>query len=423
MDTIAQTLTEHAVPREEVVRRYPGPAGLVSRILGVVPHAWGLFEIWPPALVTYNLSVPALMDVPKIDVGRGIPSERRAMVAHASSRAFGCRYCTAHTAVMGTVIRGPADRPQVMSRVRAVGSDDSASAADQAAIDYAAAVSAMPPALSSAQLDALHRTHDESEAQAVILVAVVMGFLNRSMDAFGTPLETAVRERAGGPLSQEAGWDAGKHDQGDDPVDAGERITVANRLRMLRELPLAIRYERAALADIPSGLEGQRRAATERLGFAPAYLSAVRSGPARRLLAHWLLARLAAPDTAGGLACADRLRLGYRMATAAGNDRLAAHMALAAMTQGVAVAALDQGDPAVMAAADALSGGAGAVPQDVVDALMDAHGPEGVVETVLTASIVTGLHRLVLSMADLPLEEPVAAFLDGPGASLRLEGA
>ena len=38
MPTLVSTLRPHSVSREEIAYRYPGPTGLVSRILGAVSY-------------------------------------------------------------------------------------------------------------------------------------------------------------------------------------------------------------------------------------------------------------------------------------------------------------------------------------------------------------------------------------------------
>ena len=417
MSTIADALAPHAVDRDEVVRRYPGPAGLVSRILGVVPHAWGLLEVWPPALQTYNLSVPSLMDVPRADLGRGLDPETRALVAHATSRAFGCMYCSAHTAIMGTVVRGPADAPSIDTRVGGT----ERSAAEQAALAYATTVGEVPAAVTATHVDALRQHYDAYQVESIILIATVMGFLNRAMDTLGTPLETAVDSAASAALTA-TGWAAGKHAQGTDAPDRDERLRVASRWRMLREVPSAVAYERRALSGIPSRLPAQQELLQSRMGFVPSFVGRVQRGPARRLIVHWLADRLVADGAPHTMPVATKAAGAYVQSHAAGNAVLAAQMAFVANRAGATVADLTavaageppvEGsvDPVAIALAQAASGPAGPVDRGVVDEMVATHGPDGAVEMVLSLAIAAGLHRLTASLPNEGLEAPIEAFV------------
>jgi hypothetical protein len=70
---------------------------LVKVLIGVVPNCDRYLEIWRPGLRTYNLMVPAFVNLPLLLFGRGAPKDVVGLGLYASSRAARCAYCSAHT--------------------------------------------------------------------------------------------------------------------------------------------------------------------------------------------------------------------------------------------------------------------------------------------------------------------------------------
>lgn len=427
VETLEQALRPHAIDRSEVARRYPGPSGLVRRILGVLPHAVSYFEIWPPALVTYNLMVPALLDVPKCDMGMGISPDLRALVAHAASRAFGCRYCTAHTAIMGTVIRGALKTPQISSRVFGVRDLDSLGSAGRIAVEYASAIGPLPSKLTDEHIAELQRVFRADHCEAIVLVAAVMGYLNRYMDALGTVLESAVLNSVDAPLG-ESDWDAGKHfDEALSQTD--EEVARPSRLGLLREIPNAVGYEKDALTKVPKARAGQTALVREAIGFVPYYFDTISRDSARRILAHLWLERLATEGV--DVTAGDKLVVGWIGAKAAGNDVLAAHFAFSAHRAGIDIASLaaamqpprePNASPraAMQALAHAISGSAAAVPPPVIAAMMKHHSPASIIELLLVASATLALHRYTATITPAEYEPEIAAFVSTHREALGL---
>lgn len=429
--TIAQALGTYAVSDNEIIRRYPGPSALVTRILGVLPNAAGLFEIWPPALVTYNLTVPALLDVPKCDMGLGISPELRAMVAHATSQSFGCQYCTAHTAIMGTLVRGPLNGLRISGRVVTVRAPGELHKPERLAVTYARAVATVPNQLTPDLEAAMREGHRGDRYEGVALVAAAMGYLNRFMDSLGTPLETAILEAVAGPLG-EGGWDPGKHQpRGSATVgEAGHaELKRPNRLRLLREIPDAVAYEKDALAGIPTALSGQTALMRERLGFVPAYVAQLHRDAARRVLVHWLVERQAVKGV--GLDAAHKHLMGWVHAKAADNHPLAAHYAFLAHTAGVDHRALQAAlrepsnpyaspESTAMALAWTLRRMSASVPSALIEALTEHHSPASIIEMVGVLSIATGLQRLCATFPPPAYEPEIQAFVDAHGEALGL---
>jgi alkylhydroperoxidase family enzyme len=417
--TLEAALRPHAIDRDEVVRRYPGPAALVERILGVVPSAVGYFEIWPPALVTYNLTVPTLFDVPKCDLGLGISPDLRAVVAHAASRGFGCRYCMAHTAVMGTVVRGPLTAPQISSRVLGIRDVESLGTHARAAADYAYAIAAIPSKVTPEHRAALGRAFRPAHVEAVVMVASAMGYLNRYMDTLGTVLETAILDSVSGSLG-DAGWDPGQHF--DESMGEGEARGLArrSRLSLVREIPQAVAYEREALREVPAAGPAIAERLRETIGFVPYYFETISRDAVRRLFAHYWLERLTTPGV--DVSVATKYVMGWIVAKAADNATLAGHFAFAAHRAGVSVADLQAAlaaptDPAAsaeaaaFALAHAASRTAADVPTPVIEALMATHQPASIIELLLVLSVGAALQRYTASLPPGRPEPEIAAFV------------
>ena len=433
MPTLVSTLRPHSVSREEIAYRYPGPTGLVSRILGVIPHSFGLLEVWPPALHSTMVSVPALFDVPAVDLGRSVSPDTRALAAHAASRAFGCSYCTAHTAIMGSVVRGPADAPTIDGRVASVSTPERLDPASRAVVDYGRAVGTMPPDRIEAAVAELESHHDAMDLEAIVLVTVCMGLLNRLFDTLGVPLETAVQEAAGDPLTASAGWSPGKHEQEGDRLDEGERLVTQPRLLMVKEVPAAEAHARRVLADVPKRKGEQRHALQDAAGFVPYWMETLHRGKARRLFVHWMLERMLTGGVDPAVDPGLKATFGWVQARAVGNTILASHMAFLAVRGGVSPGELarvgdrddrdgspDDAVAAALALARATAGGATTLEEDLVAALDRHLRPEGIVELVLVAAIVTAMHRYTASIRPDRLAPEVEAFVVEHGALLGL---
>jgi alkylhydroperoxidase family enzyme len=429
--TIEAALREHAVDRDVVAARYPGPSRLVRRILGVLPRAVSTLEIWPPALVTYNVMVPAFFDVPKSDIGLGISPELRAMVAHAASRSFGCQYCSAHTAVMGTIVSGPLDALRVTGRVAAVRRPGELTTPERVAVEYAGAVATIPSGLTTDGLEALVTAHKRERVEAIALVVAAMGYLNRFMDATGVSLEASVRNAVGELAA--GGWTAGKHDNPETAREDAERGEDAaarpSRLGLIRELPAAIAYETRALAAVPASPSAQDNALREALGFVPYYVPHVQRRGPRRVFVHMLLERL--HPSGVDVDRTTKYLMAWVHARTAGNHVLAAHFAFTAHRSGASVgdlvdALVPPPAPRVSAKASALAlahataGTSGVVPADVIDALTTNLSPAGVVELLSVLSIVCAMQRYTATFVPDVYEPEIGAFVGEHGDTLEL---
>lgn len=423
--TLEFALRPFAADEAEMLTRYRPVMFIVRRLLGVVPHSNRTLEIWPPAFITYNLMVPAFFDVPRCDIGFGISPALRSLVAHVASRSHGCGYCAAHTAVLGSVFKGPADPAAVAKAMD--GTCPMYGPAERAAIDYAEAVGAMPPRVTPDHLAALAAHYKPRDVESIILAATLMGFLNATMATMGTVLEWSVLDEARDHLAAE-GWTVGAHfdETFDAEIAAEDKVAAKDDLGffgLLKVLLGCVRFEKQHLAGIAGSQKALFAQVEGALGFLPYYFEQVKRMPTRRAIAHLLIERLQLED--GPLSPGLRHHLIFAAARHAGNATVTAHAAFLAHRAGVGVEALaaDPTDPATAAALDLarrIAVAPIALDQPLIDALMAHFPPQALLDMLIVVGTFLMLHRLTVSLPTADLEAPVAAFVAEHGAALGL---
>ena len=207
-DTLSAMLQAEAVPMAALHARYGSLLELVRRILGVVPNCDPYLEIWPPAFRTYNVMVPNLLNLPLMVWGLGAPRSTLGLAMYVSSRTAGCAYCSAHSCTFA--LRRGATVDQVAS---ALDSQPALSEADRAAVRVARSLAVVPTTIDDEARAALWRHFSETDAEWVVLAIAMMGWLNKTMDALGVPLEEATASEVSSVIAP-SGWTPGQHMQG-----------------------------------------------------------------------------------------------------------------------------------------------------------------------------------------------------------------
>ncbi|PRQ08086.1 carboxymuconolactone decarboxylase family protein [Enhygromyxa salina] len=430
--TLEYALRPFAVSREEIVKRYRAVALMVRQILGVVPHAMGYFEIWPPAFTTYSVLVPSLLDIPRCDLGRGISPDLRSLVVYVASRSYDCAYCSAHAAGMGTIFKGPGG--SLLRNAEAMAPLDSSKfePSDLAAIDYATAVAQMPTEVTLDHRLALARHFSERDEESVVLAATLMGFLNCAVDTLGVVLEQRLLTQSQAHLAASAWTPSKNYDErydrevveADAETDDGETL---NPLELAQTIAGVIGYSRASLSTIekrPDKIYAQVEAA---LGFVPSYLLRISRTPAKRVLAHLLIERLHTMQGPTGMWL--KYAMGFVAAKASHNELLAAHYAYGAMRSGANVGMLrdalepsqaETREAAAFALARAISSPPVELRNDQILSLMRGHSPVGIIELIVTLATYTLLHRYTSTYPAVSYEPPIAAFVEAHGEALGL---
>lgn len=430
--TLEYALRPFAVSREEIVGRYRAVALMVRQILGVVPHAMGYLEIWPPAFITYSVLVPSLLDIPRCDLGRGISPDLRSLVVYISSRSYDCAYCSAHGAGMGTIFKGPGG--SLLRNAEAMAPLDSTQfgPSDLAAIDYATVIAQMPTQITLEHRLALARHFSERDEESIVLAATLMGFLNCAMDTLGVVLEQRLLRQSEVHLAASAWKPQKNYDErfdrelveADEATDDGDTL---GPIELAQTIAGVIGFSRTSLSTIekrPEKIYAQVEAA---LGFVPSYILNVQRIAAKRVLAHVLIERLHTMQ--GPTAMWLKFAMGFVAAKASDNDLLAAHFAYGAMRSGASVQMLldalesnqlETREAAAFTLARAIAKPPVELSNDQIAALMRSHSPVGIIELIVTLATYTMLHRYTSTYPASSYEPSIAAFVADRGEVLGL---
>lgn len=248
-DVLASLLQKQAVPMSVLHERYGPLLKLVKVLIGVVPNCDGYLEIWPPAFRSYNIIVPNLLNLPFSLFGVGTaPKDVVGLGMYVSSRAAECAYCSAHTCSFA--LRRGASPEKV---AQALTGSDQFNPRELAAISVARSLARVPCELTSSERDALNDCFTAEEAEWIVLGIVMMGYLNKFMDAMGVDLETSTvaetQEIMGGD------WNPGKAGWNLQTVlastSAPKSDSLLTKLSVIRHAPAALRLDAQWQLGVP----------------------------------------------------------------------------------------------------------------------------------------------------------------------------
>lgn len=246
---LASLLKKDAVPMEILHERYGPLLKLVQILIGVVPNSDSYLEIWPPAFRTYNIVVPNFMNLPFGIFGiGGAPKDIVGLGTYVSSRAAECPYCSAHTCSFA-LRRGAA--PEKIAQALLGG--DNFSARELATIAVARSLSRIPCELTAEERQALHDAFSPAQAEWIVLGIVMMGFLNKFMDAIGVELEATTVAETATTLGPD--WSPGKAGRDLDPSANTSTPPTADslwtKLSVIRHAPTALRLDKQWQQGVP----------------------------------------------------------------------------------------------------------------------------------------------------------------------------
>lgn len=136
-----------------------------------------------------------------------VTSDLKRLIGYVASQTAGCQYCQAHTIRAAERYGAVEDKLLHICRYQ---SHPAFSDAERAALNFAAAASAVPNAVDEAISATLRLHWDDGEIVEILGVIALFGYLNRWNDSMGTPLEWPARESGEQFLGKE-GWTGGKH--------------------------------------------------------------------------------------------------------------------------------------------------------------------------------------------------------------------
>jgi len=299
-DTLVPLLRDQMVPWETLETRHRTMLELVRLLLGVVPNCDRYLEMWPPAFRTYNVMVPNLLNLPFSLLGiGGAPAGVVGMSMYVASRTAECPYCSAHTCSFALRRGASPDR-----LAQTLVTDDAAfSRGELAAIAVARSLACNPYEPAVAERDALTSVYGAKRAEWIVLDAVMMGFLNKFMDAIGVELEPAVVAEVRTTMGRD--WSPGKAGATLDPRAATQPPPPADglrtKLRIVPLLPAALRTDARWQRGVPSTWPAVGDFLRERTGHDFPALSRLHHRRAVRSVATMLRENLDPASTVIGL--------------------------------------------------------------------------------------------------------------------------
>jgi len=285
--TLASSLHGSRIGWDALDERYHPLLRLVDKLLGVVPNCDRYLEIWPPAFRAYNIMVPNLLNlpVPVMGVG-GPPAGVVGLAMYVASRTAGCPYCSAHSCSFA-MRRGASPAEVASALLPGEGSFDRG---QLAAITVARSLARVPCELTPEEKADLVDVYGEQKAEWIVLAVVMMGFLNKFMDALGVELEQSVVDEVADTMG--AGWSPSHAGADLDPASPRRPAPPIDgwrtRLGLLPSLPGAIRYDRRIQRGMPSKARAIAAVLQDSVGHDFPVLATVRSNRARRAIASML---------------------------------------------------------------------------------------------------------------------------------------
>jgi hypothetical protein len=369
-------LAKDAVPAATLRARYGALLELVRTLIGVLPNYDGCLEIWPPAYRSYNVMVPNLLNLPFLIWGMGAPRSTIGLTLYAASAAAQCTYCTAHSCSFA--MRRGASPEDVVS---ALDGGRGLSDADRAAVRVARALSVVPTDLRDEDRAAILRHFSPANAEWVVLAIGMMGWLNKTMDALGVPLEESTAAEVNGVIGP-GGWRAGAILRGEvrtEPAPTAD--SLGTRLGILRQVPTALRLDKQWTAGVPDQWPAVGEYLRARTGHSFPILSRLRHKRAIRAIATMI------KDTLGDgvLDRADKLAAGAVYASAVGDTALGDELR--------ALGAKEQPDSPILRLARAIAPSPPEVDAGVLESSR-ALPSAAIIEVVAFVALLQMLHRI-----------------------------
>ena len=183
----------------------PGAAGVALGLakdrLGFVPNSLRIMARKPEIMAAFSNLAHAVWAPGSISV------ELKGLIAHITSRAATCDYCTAHTAGMAL------NRDAAEEKIEQIWEYETSplfSEPERAALRVAQLAGQVPNHVSDADFDALTDHFGEEQIAEIVAVISIFGFLNRWNDTMATPLDEGPMDIGEKHLAG-WGWSAGKH--------------------------------------------------------------------------------------------------------------------------------------------------------------------------------------------------------------------
>jgi hypothetical protein len=331
----------------------------------------------------------------------------------ATSSVWGCT-CRAAWRNARTALRtrarsrfGAARRPTRWRRRSSAALRD-LSAGELTTIAAARSLGRVPCELTAAERDELVDVFGAARAEWIVLGVVMMGFLNKFMNAIGVELEQPIYDEVSQTLGSE--WTAGSAGAALDAAAPAKTPPpadgLATKLCVLPLLPTALRLDARWQRGVPRAWPQVGTYVREHTGHDFPVLARLRHRRAIRAIAFMLRENLSAENTVIGLDT--KIRCGLVFAEVVADEALAADVRELAGAHGVDPdrTSADPRLPAAPLLARAASPSPAEIDTDVVSACRDSGlAPAAIVELVTWLAVLQMLHRL--SCFHGPVPQPI----------------
>jgi len=407
-DVLASLLQQDAVPMATLRERYGALLELVRILLGVVPNSDRYLEIWPPAFRSYNILVPNFLNLPFSIFGiGGAPKDIVGLGMYAASRAAECAYCSAHSCSFA-LRRGTSPEKVAQSLVGGT----TFTPGESATIAVARSLGRVPCELSDAERQAFTAVFPPKKAEWIVLAMVMMGFLNKFMDAIGVELEAPLVAEVTSTMG--TSWIPGKAGRDLDPAltptTPPKADSFRTRFSVLRFAPTALRLDIQWQRGVPNAWPAVGEFLRRMTGHNFPVLSRLQNARAIKAVASMLRENLNPATTVIGLDV--KVPAGLIFATVIADEPLADEVRSLGAHTGVSHATLDKAaqfavtadadspadDPrgrAALLVARAASPSPAAITPQVVEACRRSGlSSPAIVELITWLSVLQMLHRL-----------------------------
>lgn len=407
-DVLATLLKDDIVPMPTLHKKYGPLLELVRVLIGVVPNCDTYLEIWPPAFRTYNILVPNFLNLPFSIFGIGrAPKDIVGLGMYVSSRAAECPYCSAHTCSFA--LRRGASPEKV---AQALVGGDQFSAQELATIAVARSLSRIPCELTTAERQSLEECFGPVEAEWAVLGIVMMGFLNKFMDAISVELESSTVAETTSVMG--ASWSSGKSgrnlESGNGNTPPPDTDSLWTKLSVIRHAPTALRLDKQWQHGVPDSWPAVGEFLQQSTGHNFPVLARMRTKRGIRAVASALRENLNSDTTV--LSLETKALAGVIFATVIEDAPLAEEIRIVGLKHGLSAPQLDNAtrfatDSAMQAPANdktqqaalLLARAASPSPAEITAAVVDECrqaklSSAAIVELITWLSVLQMLHRL-----------------------------
>lgn len=419
--TLASLLHADRVPIDVLYDRFPAVLELIRGLLGVFPNSFPYMAIWPPAFRTCNVMVPNFLNVPFSLWGVG--SARKEFVGlamYVASRTAECAYCSAHGCSFA-LRRGAS--PETIAR--ALGAPELLTPKELATVSVASSLSRVPCDVSAAQRTELERHFRPREAEWIVFVVAMMGFLNKYMNGLGVELEQSTYSEVLTTIGPD--WSvadaAGDLDPTVEPTRRPDRDTIGKQLRLLPYFPAALKLDGKWQSGVPRSWPAAGKFLRELTGHDFPVLGRVTASRCVRTIATMLRENLDPETSVLGLEV--KVLAGMIYATVIEDEALGGeiravgrHFGVTPERMAAAVSfgsggpfnlAVDSGGETILEVARAASPSPARVTPELVERCRQENlPPGGIVELICWLSVLQMLHRLsaYFPLPDAPVSRP-----------------